>query len=645
MGHKQFLALGQTARRLLGLPPGRGDVPLNMLISQQGKLNHGRLAVILFSICTVVLGIILSFVPWLDYIIFRELKLWNGSLSYSYWQKPGVVRLTKVYIFNVTNPSGFLEHGEKPKLVEVGPFVYREDMEKVNIKFHDNDTITYQHNKILRFVPELSVNKNQKLTVPNIPLLVSVTIGEQSDNTITYQHNKMLRFVPELSVNKNQKLTVPNIPLLTVTSFSPNLAGLVVSGLASVLSVAYKKTAEPFVKVTAEQLVFGYDDPLVTLAHYFYPKGKRPNSQMGLLLARNGTLDEVSTIYTGQKSMSRFGYLDKINGLDHLPHWKDSPCNDIRASEGSFFPPRAVTKSDLVHVYDKDICRILPLQYRRDVYKDGIQTGLYTPPASTFESADVNPDNKCYCQGEKCPPRGLQNISPCQYSAPVYLSYPHFYDAEPSLLDKFEGLKPVQKTHETYFMIQPKLGVPLEGFVRVQLNIRVSRAPNIYVNSINKFPNIIFPVMWIEEGIHEVTTPIWRWIYLATTVGPIAAPLLTYSMIVFGILTIIAVFIKAYKSFLIGQNSIEIVEIGRETLRRGSMILHSTQKICLREPPYILLPQTSVDGVREYSQSLCDVVDVGKSDLGLECETLIRSDNSFIMSERRCSLGFRLPNF
>ncbi|XP_063372289.1 scavenger receptor class B member 1 isoform X3 [Cydia amplana] len=602
MGHKQFLALGQTARRLLGLPPGRGDVPLNMLISQQGKLNHGRLAVILFSICTVVLGIILSFVPWLDYIIFRELKLWNGSLSYSYWQKPGVVRLTKVYIFNVTNPSGFLEHGEKPKLVEVGPFVYREDMEKVNIKFHDNDTITYQHNKILRFVPELSVNKNQKLTVPNIPLL-------------------------------------------TVTSFSPNLAGLVVSGLASVLSVAYKKTAEPFVKVTAEQLVFGYDDPLVTLAHYFYPKGKRPNSQMGLLLARNGTLDEVSTIYTGQKSMSRFGYLDKINGLDHLPHWKDSPCNDIRASEGSFFPPRAVTKSDLVHVYDKDICRILPLQYRRDVYKDGIQTGLYTPPASTFESADVNPDNKCYCQGEKCPPRGLQNISPCQYSAPVYLSYPHFYDAEPSLLDKFEGLKPVQKTHETYFMIQPKLGVPLEGFVRVQLNIRVSRAPNIYVNSINKFPNIIFPVMWIEEGIHEVTTPIWRWIYLATTVGPIAAPLLTYSMIVFGILTIIAVFIKAYKSFLIGQNSIEIVEIGRETLRRGSMILHSTQKICLREPPYILLPQTSVDGVREYSQSLCDVVDVGKSDLGLECETLIRSDNSFIMSERRCSLGFRLPNF
>jgi hypothetical protein len=49
----------------------------------------------------------------------------NGSLSYHYWQRPGVIRLTKVYIFNVTNAEGFLNHGEKPKLTEIGPFVYR----------------------------------------------------------------------------------------------------------------------------------------------------------------------------------------------------------------------------------------------------------------------------------------------------------------------------------------------------------------------------------------------------------------------------------------------------------------------------------------------------------------------------------------
>lgn len=45
-------------------------------------------------------------------------------------------------------------------------------MEKVNIRFHDNYTVTYQHKKILQFVPELSVDKNLKVITPNIPLLV-----------------------------------------------------------------------------------------------------------------------------------------------------------------------------------------------------------------------------------------------------------------------------------------------------------------------------------------------------------------------------------------------------------------------------------------------------------------------------------------
>ncbi|XP_041971164.1 scavenger receptor class B member 1 [Aricia agestis] len=625
MGHKNYLAVGQSARdRLFGLArAGDKPVPLNMLISQQGKINHGRLAVITFSICTVVLGIVLSFVPWLDYLIFKELKLWNGSLSYSYWQKPGVIRLTKVYIFNMTNPQGFLDHGEKPKLVEVGPFVYREDMEKVNIVFHDNDTVTYQHKKILRFVPEMSVDKSQKLVVPNIPLL-------------------------------------------TVTSFSPNLASMLISLFISGLSLGNRERAKPFVQITAEELVFGYDDPLVNLAHYVYPKGKRPNSQMGLLLARNGTLDEVSTIYAGER-LDRFGYLDRVNGMDHLPHWKDSPCNDIRASEGSFFPPRAVTKSDMLYVYDKDLCRILPLQYREDVYKDGIQTGLYTPPSSTLETPDVNPDNKCYCQSEWCPPRGLQNISPCQYYAPVYLSYPHFYDADPSLLKDFEGLKPEKEKHESYFKIQPKLGVPLEGQVRVQLNLKVDQAKNIATNGINKFPSIIFPVMWLQEGIEGVSNSIWWWVFLATRVAPVAGPTLAYSLIIFGLSILIYLFIKAYRNFVIGDKPIEIVEMGRETIRRSStLIINSSQKLLHNNTMYQPLSQCdpspddgNEDGLQELNfvkkrDSLTRSIDELKGRLNRdfvksnfaepERESLIDSDNTFIMSEHHQHRLYSVPD-
>lgn len=47
-------------------------------------------------------------------------------------------------------------------------------MEKVNIMFHENGTMTFQHRKILEFAPDLSVgDPKMKLVVPNIPLLVS----------------------------------------------------------------------------------------------------------------------------------------------------------------------------------------------------------------------------------------------------------------------------------------------------------------------------------------------------------------------------------------------------------------------------------------------------------------------------------------
>lgn len=83
-----------------------------------------RVAVIIFGILTLIAGILLSSIPWLDYFILKNLRLWNNSLSFHYWQRPGVIRLTKLYIFNVTNPDQFLA-GDKPKLVEVGPFTYR----------------------------------------------------------------------------------------------------------------------------------------------------------------------------------------------------------------------------------------------------------------------------------------------------------------------------------------------------------------------------------------------------------------------------------------------------------------------------------------------------------------------------------------
>lgn len=167
------------------------------------------------------------------------------------------------------------------------------------------------------------------------------------------------------------------------------------------------------------------------------------------------------------------------------------------------------------------------------------------------------------------------------------------------------------------------------------------------------------------QGIHEVTTPIWRWIFLATTVGPIAGPILTYSMIVFGLLALIIIFVRAYKSFVLGQNSMEIVEYGRETLRRGStLIIHGSHKLLTgKEATYQPLnasqelptpiPDSKVQELKFVKTDLSQSLDELKSKLKtefvrtnfseVEKETLLCSDNAFILSEHGRYNFFRLP--
>lgn len=69
----------------------------------------------------------------------------------------------------------------------------------------------------------------------------------------------------------------------------------------------------------------------------------------------------------------------------------------------------------------------------------------------------------------------------------------------------------------------------------------------------------------------ELTQPIKRWVYLATVLGPIAVPIISYGLIVTGMFMFIFVFVRAYKNFVFAADpAIEILELGRRTVRRHS---------------------------------------------------------------------------
>lgn len=65
------------------------------------------------------------------------------------------------------------------------------------------------------------------------------------------------------------------------------------------------------------------------------------------------------------------------------------------------------------------------------------------------------------------------NISACRFGSPVFMSYPHFYKADPYYVEQIDGMMPEQDKHEFYMVLEPRTGVALEVAARFQVNMLV----------------------------------------------------------------------------------------------------------------------------------------------------------------------------
>lgn len=166
----------------------------------------------------------------------------------------------------------------------------------------------------------------------------------------------------ELSAGSEEDLVVvPNVPMLSATSQSKYAARFLRLAMASIMDILRIK---PFVEVSIGQLLWGYEDPLLKLAKDVVPKEQKlPYDQFGLLYGKNGTMSDLFTIYTGQEDIGKYGILDNFNGKRSLGHWTASECDSIAGTDGSIFPPR-ITKETVLKIFDKDLCRALPLVFK-----------------------------------------------------------------------------------------------------------------------------------------------------------------------------------------------------------------------------------------------------------------------------------------
>ncbi|TRY81355.1 hypothetical protein DNTS_008493 [Danionella cerebrum] len=264
----------------------------------------------------------------------------KNDLSYTMWKDIPVPFFMSVYFLHIVNPDEILK-GEKPVVMEQGPYVYRENRWKDNITFHENATVSYKEYRQYFFEESMSVgNESDVVTIPNMLVLGASVMME------------------------NAPLAVRVLVSSTFKSFNEGA----------------------FITKPVGELMWGYESKLVDFLNKFLP-GLMPSSgKFGLFSEFNNSNTGLFTIFTGRDDIRNVHMVDTWNGQKKVDYWSTGQCNMINGTAGQMWPP-FMTKETTMPFYSPDACRII-LRTKASVPVDSPGC-LMSAPADTppeFES-------------------------------------------------------------------------------------------------------------------------------------------------------------------------------------------------------------------------------------------------------------------
>lgn len=407
--------------------------------------------------------------------IQQKLILKKGSQTYDGWKRVPVPLYNKFYFFNVLNSDEVERNGAKPKLDEIGPFTYQVTLQKHDIDQHPNGTVTFREKRTWVFVRNMSV----------------------ADDTT---------FVSTL-----------NAPLATSLSWlratSPGISFAARLGIESATNTF-------FIRRTVRELLFeGYPDILTTLGMLLRPELPSVyRGRFGYFFPKNNTDDGVYRVFTGETDINRLNVIDSHNGVSSLRYWKSANCNDLRGATKSEMRSPKSLESGEIHMFNSEICRVLRLIYQsthRDVHNLLAKRFVLDP--NTYKNYIDHPPNTCY--HVKRPgnfptlfqlrnslfdhdplPSGVIDLGPCKFGAPIYLSNPHFMDADKIYRDSVVGLNPVKENHTFWFDVEPTTGSTIQVAARIQLNVAINVGQTTV--RFRNMPELLMPILWSEYRSH-----------------------------------------------------------------------------------------------------------------------------------------------
>ncbi|XP_068191376.1 scavenger receptor class B member 1 isoform X3 [Antennarius striatus] len=454
-------------------------------------VNKAKVAVgfAVAGVLMVFFGTVLTFV---GPIIIDELIVKNtvidprNDLSYTMWKDVPVPFYMSVYFFHILNPKEIL-NGEKPMVEERGPYVYRKRIQKENITFHPNNTVSYLEYRTYFFEPSMSVgNESDILTIPNMLVLGAAVMLE--------------------------KLPYP-VRVIISTTFK-----------------AFKEG--PFLTKTVEELMWGYESKLVEFLNQYLPGTLPMTGKFGLFSEFNNSNTGLFTVFTGKDDIRKVHGVDSWNGLTELSYWQTPECNMINGTAGQLWPP-FMTKETTLSFYSPDACRSMELVYQRSGVMKGIPLYRFVAPTTLFANGTVYPPNEGFCP---CRQSGLLNVSSCRHNSPVFISHPHFFNADPVLLDYVNGLHPNEDEHGLFIDVHPQTGVPLNVSIRLQLNLYMKKVSGI--TETGKISEVVMPMLWFEERGY-IDGPVLTTFHTSLVVLPAVMEYMQYGFIALGLVMVV----------------------------------------------------------------------------------------------------------
>ncbi|KAJ9589476.1 hypothetical protein L9F63_017337 [Diploptera punctata] len=426
-----------------------------------------------------------------DFIFKLKVIFTPGGETYELWRKPPVDLYLRVWLFNVTNREAFMAGEEKLRVQEAGPYVYRELLEHTNVTFNNNGTMT---------------------TIPRHPLV----------------------WVPEMSNGTEEDILVlPNIALLSYSRSSGRIKDSSLGGGWGLNLLAQQTNEQPLVAMTAKEFMFGYESPLVKLGNKFLPSWINFD-KLGLIDRMYNFEGDVATFFTGEKEVKQAGLIEKYRGFDYLPHWEGKHCQKLTGASDATKFPSLIDKNDTLYFYRKSVCRTMAAIFTGEVKNvQGLDAYRYKFPPNALDNGEIDPENKCFCRKGACLPKGLIDVHECYYGFPIAVSYPHFYEADQSLVDAVEGSNPDKERHESYFYIEPKSGLPLDVSFRFQINMYLGDISG--VTRAARFKNMALPMLWTEIMMKNLPDDLNNRFILYLNILPVVEKVIMYAFFVAGV--------------------------------------------------------------------------------------------------------------